>query len=219
MTTKEMEVAKELLNILHTNNGNVAFEEYSLKLIGNGVSLDDFVLIEEKLLTRNLIAFADPYRYRAKLTPRGEEACKTGIEKFLKNQETKGAPEYQQTTNNTTNKHIMKVKNIRGGKEDELKQLLCSKFDDKINIKLHYSKSKADDFKYEVYKVNTRFFFWKLKETYLGSISLTDMSLPFHDDEWEDLKIVILDRHSVHQFREFAKDYETQTGKKVIVIK
>ncbi len=106
---------------------------------------------------------------------------------------------------------------IREVKIAEFKRMLCLNFNLEIKIKLHFSHRKDDDYVYGIYQGDKKFWLWKTSDVCLGEISTADLSLPFNGEDWEDLKIVIIEKTAADNFVKFAKEYEIKTGKTVVV--
>ena len=113
----------------------------------------------------------------------------------------------------------MDINKRKEAKKAELEQMLCSNFGLDIKIKLHYSYRRNNDFVFGIYEIDKKYWLWKSSDAYLGEISTPDISLPFNNGEWEELKIVVAAKSSFDNFIKFAKEYEKKTAKTITIIK
>ncbi len=109
--------------------------------------------------------------------------------------------------------------NNRETRISEFENMLTDCFSFKINIKLHFSHNKFDDYVYGIYQADKKFILWKTADVFLGEIATPDFSLPFCSGIWEDLNITISNKNAEVGFINFAKQYETLTGKTTKIIK
>ena len=111
----------------------------------------------------------------------------------------------------------METARIKEQQVREFKQMLSSTFNFEFEFKLHYSHSKDNEYVYGVYQTNTKYRFWKTSDVYLAEISTLDLTLPFNNDGWEDLKIVVIDKSTIKTFSKFANEYKLKTGRTIII--